>query len=66
MARDKEKFKVEMNMRELDTIIAALRWWQTAHDDAFRGVEPMLIDMTQEHGPTLSVEEIDALIERVN
>lgn len=47
---------------ELDTIIAALRYWQRCTILAHRQHDPI----ATEHGVPLDDEEIDRLIERLN
>lgn len=58
-----------MNARELATVLAALRFWQVRNLPAgavsvgeFEAIEQIAADA----GPSLDVEEIDALCERLN
>jgi hypothetical protein len=60
-----QRFTTQISSRELDTIIAALRWWERSRGAAIEK-EPMLLDIAEEHGAPLTDAEIDTLIERVN
>jgi len=50
-----------LSVRERDTILAALRYWQADLDD-----ETLNRDIAAEHGDPLSAEDIDELCERIN
>jgi hypothetical protein len=51
--------------REFDTIIAALRLWQTDGAHIADG-DGSIIKLAEEHGQSLSNAEVDELIERIN
>lgn len=52
--------------RELDTILAALRYWQHNNSNDISPFCRQLDEMASEHGPALDAEEIDSLCERLN
>lgn len=55
--------------RELDTILAALRWWQGRHTINVTNRLPTLEAcnaIASEHGAPLDAAEIDRLCERLN
>lgn len=58
---------MKLSVREYDTILAALRYWQrmTERYEAF-GPNEELLNMACENGAALSLEEIDSLCERIN
>jgi hypothetical protein len=59
---------VRVSAREYDTIIAALRMWQSDVTDEMtddEGIPADFAEIALEHGNALTSEEIDALIERV-
>jgi hypothetical protein len=51
--------RVAIKQRQLDTILAALRYWQYAllHDDCLE--DELMI--AEDHGTALTVEEVDEL-----
>jgi hypothetical protein len=56
---------MQLSPAELDTVLAALRYWQSA---LTRQVVPFFsfMQIAEEHGPALTAEAIDALCERIN
>jgi|HubBroStandDraft_3_1064219.scaffolds.fasta_scaffold06339_5 hypothetical protein len=56
---------MQLSPAELDTVLAALRYWQSA---LTRRVVPFFsfMQIAEEHGPALTAEAIDALCERIN
>jgi hypothetical protein len=56
---------MQLSPSELDTVLAALRYWQSA---LTRRVVPFFsfMQIAEEHGPALTAEAIDALCERIN
>jgi hypothetical protein len=53
----------KLSKRELATVLAALRYWQ---QDLQRNDEPPICEHFDKHLTPLTVDEIDALIERLN
>ncbi len=54
--------KIEVDVREFDTMLAALRYYQRYADDECE--ETQLI--ATEHGDALNDDEIDRLCQRIN
>lgn len=56
-----------MTPRELDTVLAALRFWQARNlPRTLAGQRMMMEHIAKQHGPALDAEEIDALCQRLN
>lgn len=59
---DAPALSLAVSMRELDTILAALRFWQRELPVV---LDPELHDIASEHGRALDEDEIDALCTRI-
>lgn len=60
--------KIYLTEREYDTMLAALRMWQTEVTDEMteeEGVPVDYADIALEHGNALTSDEIDKVIERI-
>lgn len=58
-----ERDQHALSKEELDTIIAALRYYQME----YAAVPPDIMDIAEDgHGAALTIEEIDDLVERLN
>ena len=56
----KVRIHLTVDNRELDTIIAALRWWQQSGGTEWEQ------EIATEHGPALTPAAVENLIERIN
>jgi hypothetical protein len=60
--------KIYLTEREYDTMLAALRMWQTEVTDEMteeEGIPVDYADIALEHGNALTSDEIDKVIERI-
>lgn len=55
-----------LTLREIDTIRAALRYWQARDVGATAAQRGAIETIAQEHGEPLSLDAIDSLCERIN
>lgn len=60
---DAPALSLAVSMRELDTILAALRFWQREQHTV---IDRELLAIAGEHGRALDEDEIDALCTRIN
>lgn len=60
---DEPALSLALSMRELDTVLAALRFWQREQDVV---TDRELLAIAGEHGRALDDNEIDALCVRIN
>lgn len=60
---DEPSLSLAVSVRELDTVLAALRLWQREHLEV---LDRELLAIAGEHGRALDEDEIDALCVRIN
>jgi hypothetical protein len=63
--REATTIRAEFSAREWDTVLAALRLWQTESAHIADGAG-FIASIAEEHGDPLTNAEVDRLIERIN